>query len=313
MQRNDTAPSVSLANLVRRDCLLRAIRSFFQAAGYLEVETPVRIPAPAPEAQIDCPASEGAWLRASPELQMKRLAAAGAERLFQLGPCFRRGERGRRHNPEFTLLEWYRTGAGSEAVLDECRSLVRHVVREVAGGTRFVYQGTPVEVGGDWERLSISEAFARWAGWDPVLDWDADRFDADLVGRVEPRLPRDRPCVLEDYPAPAASLARLRPGDPRVAERWELYLGGLELANAYAELTDGAVQRGRFRAANAERQAAGRDVYPLDESFLDDLAAGRFPPCGGIALGVDRLAMLLCDAASIDEVRCFCPPIGGLW
>jgi len=313
MSPTDSLPMISLANLAHRDRLLRAIRGFFQAAGYLEVETPVRIPAPAPEAQIDCPASEGAWLRASPELQMKRLLAAGAERIFQMGPCFRRGERGRRHNPEFTLLEWYRTGVDSDVILEECRQLIRHVTRELTGGTRFVYQGSPVEVGGGWERLSVREAFQRWAGWDPVCDWDADRFDADLVGCVEPRLPRDRPCVLEAYPAPAASLARLNPRDPRVAERWELYLGGMELANAYTELTDDAAQRERFCAENAARRAAGRDVFPLDEAFLGDLAAGRFPPCGGIALGVDRLAMMLCDAASIDEVRTFCPPIGRLW
>ncbi|MGI6100473.1 MAG: EF-P lysine aminoacylase EpmA [Kiritimatiellia bacterium] len=308
-----TTPFVSLANLARRDRLLRAIRGYFQNAGYIEVETPVRIPAPAPEEQIDCPESEGAWLRASPELQMKRLLAAGAERIYQMGPCFRRGERGRRHNPEFTLLEWYHAGVASDAIRDECCQLIRHVTRELTGGTRFVCQGTPVEVGGTWERLTVREAFMRWAGWDPVGDWDADRFDVDLVERVEPQLPRERPCILEGYPAPAASLARLDPHDPRVAERWELYLGGMELANAYTELTDGAAQRRRFEEANAARRAAGRDVYPLDEGFLDDLAAGRFPPCGGIALGVDRLAMLLCDAAAIDEVRAFCPPIGSLW
>ena len=313
MSPTDAQPLISLANLALRDRLLRAIRGFFQAAGYLEVETPVRIPAPAPEAQIDCPASEGAWLRASPELQMKRLLAAGAERIYQMGPCFRRGERGRRHNPEFTLLEWYRTGVDACVILDDCRQLIRHVTRELTGGTCFVYQGSLVEVGGEWEILSVREAFRRWAGWDPVSDWDADRFDADLVGLVEPRLLRDRPCVLESYPAPAAALARLNPRDACVAERWELYLGGMELANAYTELTDGAAQRGRFCAANAERRAAGRDVFPLDEAFLGDLTAGRFPPCGGIALGVDRLAMLLGDAASIDEVRTFCPPIGGLW
>ena len=301
-----------LENLKRRDRLLRSLRASFQNNGYLEVETPVRIPAPAQEAQIDCPASEGAWLRASPELQMKRLLAAGAERIFQMGPCFRKDERGRHHNPEFTLLEWYQTQATAYDMLDECVTLIAQAARDVTGGTRFIYQGRTLEVGGAVLRFSVRDAFLRWAGWDPTVDWDADRFDADLVSAVEPNLPTDCPCILADYPAPAASLARLSPHNPRVAERAELYLGGLELANAYSELTDGTAQRQRFQQAADERRAAGRPVYPLDEAFLADLTSGRFPPCGGIALGVDRLAMLLCDAASIDEVRLFCPPIGNL-
>lgn len=307
------APLPDWQNLVRRDHLLQAVRRFFHETGYIEVETPVRIVAPAQEEHIDCPSAEGAWLRASPELQMKRLMAAGAERIFQIGPCFRRAERGSRHNPEFTLLEWYRVRADSAMLREECRALIVRVCREVAGDARLTYQGQRLDVGGDWEVLPVREAFRRWAGWDPVVDWDADRFDRDLVQCVEPNLPRDRPCILAEYPAPAASLARLVPGDPRVAERWELYLGGLELANAYAELTDGAVQRSRFQEAAGARRAAGRTVYPLDEDFLGELAARRFPTCGGIALGLDRLAMLLCDAASIDEVRPFCPPVGGLW
>ena len=307
------APLPAWRNLVRRDHLSRAVRRFFHEAGYIEVETPVRIAAPAQETHIDCPSADGAWLRASPELQMKRLMAAGAERIFQLGPCFRQAERGSRHNPEFTLLEWYRGGAASAALQEECRALMVGVCREVAGDAWLTYQGRRLDVGGDWEVLTVRGAFRRWAGWDPVDGWDADRFDRDLVHCVEPNLPRDRPCILAEYPAPAASLARLVPGDPRVAERWELYLGGLELANAYAELTDGAVQRVRFQEAAAARRAAGRAVYPMDEDFLGDLTAGRFPACGGVALGFDRLAMLLCDAASIDDVRPFCPPVGMLW
>jgi lysyl-tRNA synthetase class 2 len=302
-----------IENLIRRDRLLRSIRAYFLSAGYIEVETPVRIPAPALETHIDCPGSEGAWLRASPELQMKRLVADGLPRIYQIGPCFRRGERGRRHNPEFTLLEWYRAEATADDILDECRALIVQTVRDVTGGPRFVYQNRTVDVGGEWERITVREAFLRWAGWDPTRNWDAERFDLDLMNCVEPALPGDRPCILSGYPAPAASLARLSPQDPLVAERWELYLCGLELANAYTELTDGAVQRQRFQQAAEERRAAGRAVYPLDEDFIADLMSGRFPPCGGIALGVDRLAMLLCDAASIDEVRPFCPPVGGLW
>lgn len=306
-------PLPPLATLRRRGRLLRALRDFFDTRGFIEVETPVRILAPAPERHIDSPPAGGAWLRASPELQMKRLLAAGAGLVYQIGPCFRAGERGRRHNPEFTLLEWYRAPGGAGEMLEDCRALLPAVARALTGGTRLPFQGSWLEVGGAWERLSVREAFRRWAGWDPVAAWDAERFDADLTARIEPALPRDRPCVLCDYPAPAASLARLRPDDPAVADRWELYLGGLELANAYGELTDGGEQRRRFEEDLAARRAAGQPLYPLDEEFLRDLETGRLPPCGGIALGVDRLAMLCCDAAEIEAVRPFCPPVGGQW
>ena len=308
------APLPPLANLRRRDALLTALRGWFHDNGFHEVETPVRIRYPAPEPNIDCPPSAGAWLRASPELQMKRLLAAGDDRLFQIGPCFRARERGARHNPEFTMLEWYRRGASSNDILDDCASLIRQSVRDLFGGTAFPYRGKTIDVGGEWLVLPVREAFRRFAGWDPATAWDADRFDIDLTTKVEPSLPADRPVVLGEYPAPAASLARLKSGDPLVAERWELYIGGMEIANAYGELADGAEQRRRFEAAQEERAALGEDDYGgLDEGFLGDLASGAFPPCGGIAVGIDRLAMLVCDAASIEEVRPFCPPIGACW
>ncbi len=306
-------PLPRLATLERRGRLLRALREFFAARGFIEVETPVRIPAPAPERHIDPLPAGGAWLRASPELQMKRLLAAGAGRIYQIGPCFRAGERGRRHNPEFTMLEWYRAPGGAADILADCRALLPELTRALTGGTRLPFQGAWLDVGGEWEKLSVRDAYRRWAGWDPAAAWDAERFDADMGARIEPALPRDRPCVLCDYPAPAASLARLKPGDPSVADRWELYLGGLELANAYGELIDGAEQRRRFVEAMDERRAAGQPAYPLDEEFLHALEEGRLPPCGGIALGVDRLAMLCCDESEIEAVRPFCPPVGGQW
>ena len=303
-----------LANLRRRDEMISSLRGWFHANGFYEVETPVRIPAPAPEPNIDCPPSAGAWLRASPELQMKRLLAAEADRIFQIGPCFRERERGARHNPEFTMLEWYRRGASSGDILVDTMALVRQAVRDVFGDGTLVYRGQSIDIGGDWTWLTVRDAFRRFAGWDPAVDWDADRFDVDLTTKVEPALPQDRPVVLGEYPAPAASLARLKPGDPLVAERWELYVGGMEIANAYGELADGAEQRRRFEAARAARAALGEADYGgLDEGFLHDLESGAFPSCGGIAVGIDRLAMLFCDAASIDEVRPFCPPIGECW
>jgi len=290
-------------HLALRSRALSAIREFLRGRSFMEVETPVRIPAPALERHIDAPpAGADAWLRTSPELHMKRLLAAGCNRIYQIGPCFRAQERGRRHNPEFTMLEWYRAHAGYLDILTDCEGLLTHLAATVTGDTRLNYGGETIDLAAPWPRLTVREAFRRHAGWDPVAAYDPDRFDLDMVNRVEPALPRDRPCVLMDYPAPAAALARLKPDDAAVAERWEVYIGGLELANAYSELVDDAIQRTRFEACAAARRRDGDPVYPLDEPFLRALAAGM-PPCGGIALGVDRLMMLLCDADDISEVR----------
>ena len=303
---------MNATNLEIRSRLLRAVRDFFYARDFLEVETPVRLPAPALETHIDAPPSGRAWLRTSPELHMKRLLADGAGRIFQIGPCFRTGECGRRHNPEFTLLEWYRAGGDCTDMLRDTEALVAHVFQAVLGRTALTYRGAAIDLSSPWHRLAVRDAFRRWAGWDPALAWDGDRFDLDLTQRVEPRLPQDKPCVLTDYPAPAAALARLKPLDPLVAERWEVYIGGLEIANAYSELCDPAAQRARFDEAARARRLLGKEVYPLDEPFLHALERG-LPPCGGIALGVDRLVMLACDADDIAEVRPFCQRPGELF
>ena len=302
---------MNLSHLTLRSRVLRAVRDFFYAQDFIEVETPVRIPAPALETHIDAPPSGRAWLRASPELHMKRLLADGCPRLFQIGPCFRSGECGRRHNPEFTMLEWYRAGADYTDILRDTEALLAHVFQQACGHTTFAYRGQTIDLARPWHCHTVREAVRTWAGWDPAEHWDPDRFDADLVGLVEPALPQDKPCVLTDYPAPAASLARLKAEDPRVAERWEVYVGGLELANAYSELCDPAAQRARFLEAAAERRALGKEVYPLDEPFLAALEQG-LPPCGGIALGIDRLVMLACGATDIAEVRPFCQRPGEL-
>ncbi|MCO5045451.1 MAG: EF-P lysine aminoacylase EpmA [Kiritimatiellae bacterium] len=288
------------AALELRSRLLHATRSFFHERGFTEVDTPVRIQAPAQETHINAEPSGDRWLRASPELQMKRLLAAGHEKIFQLGPCFRRGERGDRHNPEYTMLEWYRARADYEDILEDTRELLAHVAGEQ---TSIVYRHQRIDLTGRWERISVRDAFLRWAGWDPVAMWDEDRFNVDLVEKVEPAMTRTVPVVLADYPAPAASLARRKPEDPLVAERWELYIGGLEIANAYSELTDPVEQRRRFEIAADERRAMGKEVYPFDEAFFAELSA--MPPSGGIALGVDRLVMLFADASDIGEVLAF--------
>ena len=323
METTPATPSVPTPRvLALRSAVLRACREWFWSAGFVEVETPVRVAAPAPEVHIAALPAGAAWLRTSPELEMKRLLAAGCERIFQIGPCFRAGERGRRHNPEFTMLEWYRAPGDAEAILRDCEELIRHVVSR-AGGGRLARNGRSIDVFAPWSRLTVQQAFCEFAGWDPVAAFDADRFDLDLVSKVEPRLPPDRPCVLCDYPAAAAALARLKPDaagsggvrngrteerkteEGKVAERWELYVGGLELANAYGELTDAAEQRRRFAAWSDQRHRAGRPVYAAAEEFLAALEKGM-PPCGGIALGVDRLVMLLAGADMIAGVRPFC-------
>ena len=294
-----------MAPVLRLRCAVNAaIRGFFQNCGYLEVETPVRVAVPAMERHIDVEPAGGAWLRTSPELHMKRLLAAGLPGIFQLGPCFRRGERGDRHNPEYSMLEWYRAGADYRDMLIEAEALLRHValeVRDRSAGAQAVQEGVFTR---PWLIESVRDVFQREAGWDPAAAYDAARFEHDLVNRIEPALPRDRCAVLLDYPAAAGALARLKPCDPAVAERWEVYAGGLELANAFSELTDAGEQRRRFERWGAERRAQGSPEYPLDESFLAALAAG-LPPAGGVALGVDRLVMVLAGLATLDEVLPF--------
>ena len=269
-------------NLKRRAEIVRAVRAFFDNRGFTEVSTPVLISAPAPEPHIDCPQCGRGYLRASPELQMKKLLAAGMDRIYQIGPCFRDGELGARHNPEFTMIEWYRLGATYLDIAADAESLFR----EIMPGC------------GKVERITVREAYLKWAGWDPWTEWDQDRFDCDMATKIEPNLPKGL-VFLMDYPKEAASLARLR-GD--VAERWELYFGGVELANCFTELCDGEEQKKRFLAAKDERRRLGESDYPIDGEFLDLLPL--VGSAAGVALGVDRLVALALGEADIHAVMC---------
>lgn len=283
-----------------RGRVVGAIRSFFRGRGYLEVETPVRVPTPAMEPHIDAEASGRAWLRTSPELHMKRLVCAGYGKIFQIGPCFRQGERGSRHLPEYTMLEWYRADADSGDLVTETSELLTAVCADFG---RSIFSG--VDLAAPPCRLSVRDAFRDWAGWDPVEAFDSDRFDVDLVERVEPRIADFQvPVVLEGFPAERSALASLDPRDPRVALRWELYLGGMELANAYTELTEAAEQRRRFEDCGRERAKRGQEVYPLDEPFLAAMEQGM-SPCAGIALGIDRLLMVMHETTDISDVVAF--------
>ena len=270
-----------------RTQVLTAIRSWFSHEGFTEVETPVRLPTPALELHIDAEPSGNAFLRTSPELHMKRLLAAGYDRIFQIGPCFRKGERGALHNPEYTMLEWYRLGTDYLDIMADTESLLR--------------QFEPFNLKSEIPRLTVEDLFLQHAGWNPVEAYDAERFEHDLVSKVEPALPRDTPVFVMDYPVSAAALSRRKPGREIVAERFELYFNGVEIANAFSELTDPVEQRQRFELWAQQRQASGAPVYPLDEDFLAALELGM-PPASGIALGLDRLVMVLAGAKSLDEV-----------
>jgi lysyl-tRNA synthetase class 2 len=290
-------------NLQRRAIVLDIIRAFFKEQDFLEVETPTRVPAVAPEPYI-IPFESGDWyLSTSPELHMKRLLAAGYEKLFQFSHCFRRGERGRWHNPEFTMLEWYRAGADYNHIIHDIELLITILAKKLGFKNTISYSGQEISLKLPWPRTTVKDAFLRAAGWDPIIDCDARRFDIDFVDKVLPSFNPHRPTVLVDYPAPLASLARLKPGDSSVAERAEVFIGGLELANAYSELADAAEQEKRFREAIARIRQERNQETAMPQLFIESLA--RLPACGGVALGIDRLLMLLCDAPSIDDVMAF--------
>lgn len=288
-------------NLMERARIVQTIRAFFIDRGYLEVETPHRLPGNAPEGHIDAVASGEWFLHTSPELCMKRLLAAGYGRLFQICRCWRQGERGRRHLPEYTMLEWYRSGTDYSALMSECEELLA----ELLPSGKMTNSGTTIDLAPPWERLTVAEAFARYGSLRLDAALAAGRFDEIIAFEIEPRLGLTRPTFLIEYPAALAALARKKPGDPQVAERFELYIAGLELANAFSELTDPVEQRQRFVHEEADRRAAGKPPYPIPETFLRELAT--MPDAAGIALGVDRLVMLLTGAESIDQVVAFTP------
>jgi lysyl-tRNA synthetase class 2 len=286
-----------------RSRTLGAISDFFRGRDYLAVETPIRIPAPAPEFNIEAISSAGWYLATSPEIHMKRLLAAGYSRIFQICKVFRDGERGRYHNPEFTMLEWYREGANYLDMVDETEELVKYVALKVLGVTEIKRGNYLLNLEPPWQRLTVQSAFEQFAGWLPGSDPDQNQFNMDLIERVEPMLDFSQPVVLLDYPASLASLARLKPEDPQVAERFEVYAGGLELANGFSELTDPEEQRKRFNDENEKRRIQDLPIYPIPEDFLASMV--NLAPCSGVALGVDRLIMLLTDALSIEQVVTF--------
>jgi lysyl-tRNA synthetase class 2 len=291
--------------LTTRAEMIRAIRRFFTDRDYLEIETPLRVPTLAPESHIDAIPADGWFLHTSPELCMKRLLASGFHRIFQISHCFRKGERGRLHIDEFTLLEWYRAEIDYLDMMDECEDLFLFVAGELGFAKTINYQGRVIDLTKPWERISVREAFQEYSSLSPEEAIHEGCFDEIMVAEIEPNLGKKNPTFLYDYPLSLGSLARKKKKDPSVAERFEIYMAGLELANAFSELTDTEEQRKRFHKEEEFRRSSGKNAYPVPEKFLNALS--NMPESSGIALGVDRLAMIFTGSASIDEVVAFTP------
>ena len=287
-------------NLRFRHQFIRSIQQFFDSRYYIEINSPVRIKTPALEDYIDAIPSDNAWLRTSPELHMKQLLAAGFERIYQIGPCFRMHEFGIRHRSEFTMLEYYQLDTDYRELLSITAELLKTVVADCFGSMELSYRKHRINFD-DTEIITVDDAFRRYAAI-PVAEAIAkSTFEELLCSQVEPQLGLSSPCFLIDYPEEMAALAKLNTNG--YAERWELYIGGLELANAYSELCDPLEQRDRFQKTAALRAADGRTVYDIDEQFLTALE--QIDNCAGAALGIDRLMMILCDSYDIDDVIAF--------
>ena len=320
--RDDFAPTASWANLRLRAELLRRLRDFFADRNFLEVETPLLSAETVVERHIDPlratlphdprrpDIGRTMWLATSPEQSMKRLMAAGGQAIYQVTRAFRAGERGPLHNPEFTIVEWYRRDDTMESGMQLLSDLCQALLQVEPADTSSYSDAFQTHVGVDPHTADVQtlREAARQHGIDPpsgLSGKDRDGWlDLLLVERVEPRLGQQRPTILYDYPVSQAALARVRDGSPPVAERFELYVHGIELANGYCELVDAGVLRQRFEETNAWRQADGKAALPEAHRLLAAMRHG-LPSCTGVALGFDRLVMLAAGAKSLDEVIAF--------
>ena len=314
-------------NLRKRAKIIAGIRRFFDEKGFVEVETPLMVPQPGMEPHLEAFQTmyemHQFYLHTSPEYAMKRLLAAGFERIYQVCKVFRHEPVGRMHTPEFTMLEWYRAYADYTDIMVDTEYLIAELATDLYGEPVVRTDQCAVDLTPPWERISVREAMLRYAGItaDPYSETAAfirqaglstvDKDDPPDVAffkvfldRVEPHLGVQKPAILYDYPAPMAALAKRKSNAPDLAERFEVYIAGVELCNAFTELNDPDEQRQRLEEEAAQRVREGNPAYPIDERFLAALEYGM-PPSGGIALGVDRLIMLLTGASSISEVMAF--------
>ncbi|MGD9136053.1 MAG: EF-P lysine aminoacylase EpmA [Desulfobacterales bacterium] len=292
-------------NLQLRARIIQAIRNFFIDRQYLEIETPIRIPAPAPEAQIDAVNTEGWFLQTSPELCMKRLLAAGFSRIFQICKCFRNHERGAKHLPELTMLEWYQVGRNYKNLMDECEDLICFIAHRLDSNNSICYRGREISLATPWIRMSVTAAFQQYASLSMEASLEKNCFDEVMALEIEPNLGAPKPLFLYDYPASRGALARLKSGNDLLAERFELYIAGIELCNGFSELSDPAEQKSRFEEERHLRKSLGHQIYPMPLKFLNALE--DMPVAAGNALGIDRLTMLFSDAPAIDDVVAFTP------
>lgn len=303
--------------LASRAVAIQGIRTFFQRRQFIEVDTPCLVRAPSLDLHIDAYETRGpgeneppGYLITSPEMQMKRLLVGGIPRCFQLAHCFRAGERGKQHNPEFLMLEWYRAFAGIDEIMLDTEDLVRSVATTLCGSAEINIRGTYIDLNRTFERLTVAEAFSRYAGISEegamtLAETDEDRFFQLLVEEIEPRLTLEgRPIFLYDYPVSMASLAQTKVENPRLCERFELYIAGIEICNGFGELTDPDEQLSRFERDNKRRKSAGKPEYPMDKRFISALEEGM-PPSAGNALGVDRLLALCLERDDITQIQAF--------
>ncbi|MCX8043069.1 MAG: EF-P lysine aminoacylase GenX [Desulfobacterota bacterium] len=282
----------------KRHTILRCIRDFFDQRGYIEVETPLRIRCPGFDPYIDAiPAGTGFYLAPSPELQMKRLLSLGINRIYQITRAFRANEHGPHHNSEFTMLEWYRTETDYLGILDETEELIAYLINAVDGAALSDYLPLP--------RMTVSDVYRKLTGWDPCATWDEERYFRDWVEKIDLWLQQQRGLFLLDFPAPLASLARISRHDPNRCERFELFIDGLEICNAFTELTDPAEHVRRFQSAQDKRRMMGKEMYPADTGFMEFIESREMPQAGGIALGIDRLMMALFGISDIEMVLAF--------
>ncbi len=339
----------------KREKIINAIRAFFKTDGFLEIDTPLMVRSPGMEPYLevfettlkdDQGKTERAFLLTSPEYALKKLLVAGIPKLFQICKSFRNGEgKSRKHNSEFTIMEWYRTNADYTDIMKDCENLFAHIAHtlsrhpeqrpaklaDVEGSLSWMYQGKPYDLTTPWERISVSEAFQKYCRIDVETLMDETRLltagkkrgfaiDANttweqiynqfFLNDIEPHLGVDRPTIIYDFPASQASLSKRKTDDSRFAERFEFYVAGIEMGNAFSELTDSEEQLKRFEIERQERENLGKTMYDIDMDYIEALRAG-LPATGGIAVGIDRIVMFFANAEHISDVVAF--PVSDLW